>query len=557
MQGQRIGPYQIERRIGAGGMGMVYLGRHSETGQLAAVKILPGVLAREPGFVARFSREIEALKNLIHPNVVMLYESGVEGETYYYAMEYVDGETLTSRLKREHRLSWRETVEIAVQICGALKAAHNAGVIHRDLKPSNLLLTKDGTVKLTDFGVAQVFASGKLTATGGVIGTAEYMAPEQAEGKRATKKSDIYALGAVMYVMLTGRPPFTGKSTNEIMHKQRTSRFDSPGMIVPEIPYWLDEVVCKCLEKKPDSRYPDAYVLSLRLQEIPKKVELASSQNTAAFDADAPPDAETIAADASPHSREVGGTLMRDLMRAQLEQAAAHGRWRRLLDSVWVLVGLFLLLIVGGVWWFQRGKQTPEEMFQAGVELMHKPEGESWELARDEYFEPLLNIDRETWEPQVQSYLDRISRYESRKAARGMSVHQFGKQPYSEIERFLRRAKREREVGDLSRAVQTLRSLKTLLPETDDYKNDRAEIDLLLDEINRERGSHERRILTDAVARAETLTASGQIDDARYIWQSIIDLYDADPHATDAVTQARQWLEEHPPATPPDAESSP
>ncbi len=546
MQAQRIGPYEIERQIGAGGMGTVYLGRHVDTGLVAAVKVLPTMLAREPGFVARFSREIDALKKLSHPNVVELYDSGVDGETYYYSMEYVEGDTLTERLKRDKRIPWRETIDIGVQICAALKAAHNAGVIHRDLKPSNLLLAKDGVVKLTDFGVAQLFASGKLTATGGVIGTAEYMSPEQAEGKRATKHSDVYSLGAVLYVMLTGRPPFTGKTTNEVMHKQRTHRFDSPGMVVPEIPYWLDEVVCKCLEKKPESRYPDAYVLSLRLKEIPKKVALASSNATATFEASAPPDAETLAADAAPGQGEVGGTLMRDLMRAQLEQSQAAGGVRRVFDSVWVLVGLLVLLVAGGVWWFEVRQLTPEEMFAAGEDLMRKKPGMAWEEARDDYFLPLLEIDPETWKPQVDGYLERIALHESFRGVRKPSLHPFGTQPHSEIDRFLRRAAREREVGQLARAAQTLRSLKVLLPETNAYKEARDSINEMLDEINHERTANERKILTDAVERAHKLMESGRDDDARYIWQSIVDLYDADPHATEAVAEGRKWLEEHP-----------
>ncbi|MBX3440605.1 MAG: serine/threonine protein kinase, partial [Planctomycetaceae bacterium] len=534
------------------------LGMHVGTGKMAAVKVLPAMLAREPGFVARFSREIDALKKLSHPNVVELYESGVDGETYYYAMEYVEGDTLTSRLKRDKRIPWRETIEIGVQVCAALKAAHNAGVIHRDLKPSNLLLGQDGKVKLTDFGVAQLFASGKLTATGGVIGTAEYMSPEQAEGKRATRHSDVYSLGAVLYVMLTGRPPFTGKTTNEVMQKQRTHRFDSPGMVVPEIPYWLDEVVCKCLEKKPENRYPDAYVLSLRLQEIPKKVDLAASSGTATFDASAPPDAETQAADADPGAGDVGGTLMRDLMRAQLEQAQTTGGVRRILDSVWVLIGLLLLVIAGGVWWFQRGRLSQEEKFAAGERLMQMKAGPAWDEAESKYFRDLLEEDPETWQVRVEPYLRKISQYKSAQGVSRPSLHPFGNQPYSEVDRFLRRAAREREVGELSRAVQTLQSLKTLLPEEkpegkDEYKELRQYIDETLDDINRQRRSSEREVLNSAVARAREMTDSGRHEDARYIWQSIVDLYDADPHAADQVALARQHLEA--PASPTDPQT--
>ncbi|MEZ6044408.1 MAG: serine/threonine-protein kinase [Planctomycetaceae bacterium] len=194
MELEKIGPYLIESKLGSGGMGTVYKGRHEDTDQLAAVKVLSPSLSREEGFVARFSREVESLRKLSNPHVVEFYESDVDGEYYYFAMEYVEGETLTQRLRREKRIPWRDVIEISTQICLALKSAHDAGVIHRDLKPSNLMLTPDGNVKLTDFGVAQVFASAKLTVTGGIIGTAEYMSPEQAQGKRVTKKSDLYSL---------------------------------------------------------------------------------------------------------------------------------------------------------------------------------------------------------------------------------------------------------------------------------------------------------------------------------------------------------------------------
>ena len=242
MTPQKIGPYHIIKKIGSGGMGTVYYGRHEETDKEAAIKVLPASLSRESGFVARFAREIEALRQLSNPNVIEPYESGVDNETYYFAMEYIDGETLMSKLRREKKIPWREAIEIALPICSALKSAHDAGIIHRDLKPSNLILGKNGEVKLMDFGVAQVFAKTRLTATGGVIGTAEYMSPEQAQGKRATKKSDLYSLGAVLYVMITGRPPFTGKTTLDVIQKQKYGLFDRPSNLVDGIPRWLEDV---------------------------------------------------------------------------------------------------------------------------------------------------------------------------------------------------------------------------------------------------------------------------------------------------------------------------
>jgi hypothetical protein len=358
----RVGPYLIERKIGAGGMGTVYIGTHEQSGQLAAIKVLPASLARENGFVLRFNREIEALQSLNHPNIVKFFESGTDGEdTYYYSMEYVDGETLTGRLRRDRRIPWEETIELAVQICAGLKHAHDVGVVHRDLKPSNLLVSKSGQVKITDFGVAQVFAADQLTITGAVIGTAEFMSPEQVEGRRADRRSDLYSLGAVIYTMLVGQPPFAQGTIPEIMQKQRFGRFDPPRSYVPEIPSWLDEIVCQLLEKNPEKRLPDAYVVSRRLQSVAQKVELKNSEGPS----EAPgPDSETrLDAPVAP-DRRLGATLVRDLVRAQSLREEPTSVVDRLFNNIWVLVTL-LVLVLGGLYWFwpavddSNGASTP------------------------------------------------------------------------------------------------------------------------------------------------------------------------------------------------------
>ncbi len=401
---EKVGPYIIERKIGSGGMGTVYLGRHAETGKVVAVKILPASLAREDGFVLRFTREIEAMRKLKNPHVVEVYESGVDDETYYYAMEYVDGITLSKWIRENGRMHWKDVINYSVQICSALKAAHDAGIVHRDLKPSNLLITKDNQIKLLDFGVAQVFASTKLTKTGGIIGTAEYMSSEQAQGRRTTKKSDIYSLGAVMYALLTGRPPYSGKTSMEVIQKHKFGQFDAPRLFVPEIPHWLDEVVCKCLEKDPDKRFPDAYVLSRRLKEILKKVELSRQEKTAASGT-LDGTAETIVAGDDPNA--VGGTLMRDLVRAEIECAQSKPLVSQLLDNTFVLIAMLILLILGGVWWFNSADITPEQKYEKGVTLYQKGKL-YWPQARDEYLLPLLREDPETWASKVDDMLMEI-----------------------------------------------------------------------------------------------------------------------------------------------------
>src|SRR5262245_40402252 len=205
MIGENLGKWRIFKELGRGGMGRVYLAQEEGTGRQAAVKVLAGELAQDVGFLQRFQREIETLSQLTHPNIVRFYESGCENGHYFYAMEYVDGQSLDETLAAHKRLPWREVLHIALQLCPALRHVHDHGVVHRDLKPSNIIRTAAGQVKLMDFGIAKIFASTHLTATGGVVGTAEFISPEQASGKPVTKRSDLYSLGVVMYTLLVGR----------------------------------------------------------------------------------------------------------------------------------------------------------------------------------------------------------------------------------------------------------------------------------------------------------------------------------------------------------------
>ncbi|MBL8849975.1 MAG: serine/threonine protein kinase [Planctomycetaceae bacterium] len=554
-QPEQIGPYKIERRLGAGGMGTVYLGRHVETGREAAVKVLPASMARETGFVARFTREIDAMRQLKSPQIVEVYENGVDNGTYFYAMEYVPGETVTDRLRREKRIPWREVVDIGVQICKALKSAHNSGIIHRDLKPSNLLLRNDGVVKLTDFGVAQVFAGDRLTVTGGMIGTAEYMSPEQAAGQRATKRSDIYSLGAVLYVMLTGRPPFVGETAMAIAQKHRFNQFDSPRRLVPEVPHWLDEVVCQCLEKKPEDRVPDAYVLSLRLAEVPKKVDYSKGSETFEF---ADPtsgegeDTQSSTVDRPAMPAEIGGTLMRDLMRAHVDTAAARGRMHNLLDNTWVLIGLLALVIVGGIVW-HRGKQvTPDELFARGVALMDRPRGAAWDSARDEVFAPLVKQDSDAWGPKAQPYLDRIAAYEAERELRGSDYRRASKER-TEIEQLLLKGLDERDAGRLAAAEQTFAALATLLDGIPDQERWFRITRQLLADLRMQRAAADEAgesyaLLKSSLERAAELQNDGDLAGAQAIWRSAVDLYHDDPGAAPMLAPALLGLQLDAPA---------
>ena len=268
MQFEQLGPYRLSRRLGRGGMGTVYEGLDVEAGQPAAVKVLNPHLAVEEGFRERFEIEIESLKKLKHPNIVRLYGFGQQDGHLYYAMELVHGTNLEDELQAGRRFNWRETVHLGIKLARALKHAHDHGVIHRDLKPANLLLTPDGDLKLADFGIARLFGNTRLTSAGGLIGTAEYMAPEQADGRGVTPLSDLYSLGGVMFAMLAGRPPFGGGSLPEVLQLQRFADPPRVSQFARDVPHELEEIITRLLAKEPSARGANAGVIARQLSAL-------------------------------------------------------------------------------------------------------------------------------------------------------------------------------------------------------------------------------------------------------------------------------------------------
>jgi len=265
MEFDQLGPYRIVRRLGRGGMGVVYEGVHLETGEPAAVKLLSATLARVEDFRDRFAAEIETLRKLNHPNIVRLFGFGEQDGRLFYAMELIDGSSLEKLLVKRRPFDWREVAGIGIQMCRALRHAHDRGVIHRDIKPGNLLLDRQGQVKLSDFGIARLFGNAQITNPGSVMGTAEYMSPEQAEGSPAGPRSDLYSLGAVMYALLARRPVFQGRSLVEILQKQRYEAPEPIRQLAPDVPVALEQIIGQLLEKSPESRIRTPTVLSKQL----------------------------------------------------------------------------------------------------------------------------------------------------------------------------------------------------------------------------------------------------------------------------------------------------
>ena len=256
VKGQKIdGRYQIIRTIGEGGMANVYLAYDTILEREVAVKVLRGDLANDEKFVKRFQREAKAASSLNHPNIVEMYDVGEDDGNYFIVMEYVNGKTLKSLIKKRGALSLSETIDIMLQLTSGIACAHDSYIIHRDLKPQNVMILEDGRVKITDFGIAVALNSAELTQTNSVMGSVHYLPPEQANGSGATVKSDIYSLGILMYELLTGKLPFKGDNAVEIALKHMKDKLPSIIEQNPNVPQSVENVVIRACAKNPDNRY--------------------------------------------------------------------------------------------------------------------------------------------------------------------------------------------------------------------------------------------------------------------------------------------------------------
>jgi serine/threonine-protein kinase len=355
--GKRFGTWVVDKELGRGGMGRVFLvheelpgnGDSANSPRLAAVKVLSAELAQEVGFLERFQREIDVLEQLSHPHIVRFYESGFQEGHYYYVMEYLPGKNFDELLHEHGRLEWKEVLDIALQICPALKHAHDHGIIHRDIKPQNLLRAEDGTVKLTDFGIAKVFAGKQLTITGGLVGTAEFLSPEQAGGKPVTNRSDLYSFGVVLYTLLTGRTPFHGRSTLDLMHKHRFAQFDPPQRVVPDIPHDLDKIICDLLEKEPSKRPANGLVLLRQFETLRNKVHRREQRTIASNKEDGTQTADDYD-HPLPRNKPGPATLMSQWVREELASQHRRGPIAKFVNRPLVLVTLFLACLTFIVW---------------------------------------------------------------------------------------------------------------------------------------------------------------------------------------------------------------
>jgi len=340
--GTKLGPYEIVSPLGAGGMGEVYRARDTRLDRDVAVKVLPTSLSSDLSLRQRLEREAKAVSKLSHPHICTLHDIGHQDGVDFLVMELLDGETLEHRLTKGP-LSPQQTLRIAAQIADALAKAHKMGITHRDLKPSNIMLTKSGA-KLMDFGLAK--ASGpapleaaltemtaeqaKLTVEGTIVGTFQYMAPEQLEGKEADARTDIFALGELIYEMATGKPAFSGKSRASLIAAILSSEPEPMAALQPMTPPALERVIKKCLAKDPDERWQSASDLAAELRWISESGSQAGAPTSA---------------------------------------LAERKIWNR---AGWLFGALLLvLMIAGGVAWWLGAQQSPRAMYFNILSLIH------------------------------------------------------------------------------------------------------------------------------------------------------------------------------------------
>jgi eukaryotic-like serine/threonine-protein kinase len=251
--------YRVERELGRGGMAKVFLGTDTVLGRTVAIKMLAPQFADDDGFVMRFRREAQAAASFSHPHIVSVFDTGSDDGVHYIVMEYVEGKTLAEYLAGGGRIMPDRAIDIAMAVCDALEAAHAQGVIHRDIKPGNIMLNGRGEVKVTDFGIARVTTTAETVAqTAAILGTASYLSPEQAQGLPVDGRSDIYSLGAVLFEMVTGRPPFLGDSPVAVASKQVLEQPVPPSRLNPDVTADLDAVILRALAKNPANRYQSA-----------------------------------------------------------------------------------------------------------------------------------------------------------------------------------------------------------------------------------------------------------------------------------------------------------
>lgn len=530
MSKRMIGPFELGEKLGTGGMGVVYRAVYTKTGMPCAIKVLTPDANDSPQIQLRFEREIAILKKLQHPHIVRYYGGGKIGSQRFYAMEIVQGGALEGVLRKKGKLPWEEVLTLSRQIAEALEHAHTAGVIHRDLKPANLLITPEGTVKLTDFGIARDTTATALTAAGKTVGTYAYMAPEQIRGKPPVdRRTDLYALGCVMFEMLAGEPPFDSDNAGELLVKHLQEDPPRVTSLNPDVPIWLEELIFRLLEKEPDDRIFDALALQMALDDVRDKVSRQAS----------------LVGEAGELSTKTAGI-------AGASGGLAGGKKKKkkkrestpIYERLWFLVGAFVLVVALFAWQVQQALYPSEAtLFAKAQALMSQSDQTQWVDAKNKYLPELLRrFPDGQYAAEARALLDTAEMYFAEQQARNLGL----RAPKTEGQRLFLKAGEYVKLGDRVSALEIYESMIELLQNREE---DRVYVML----AERERKSiiaaggdrlDRLAIIEEALTRADKLADAGNIFEARTTWNSIVTLYADNQEFAPFVDRARERLEE-------------
>ncbi|WP_300454905.1 serine/threonine-protein kinase [Accumulibacter sp.] len=366
MGNQMIGDFELVAKIGEGGMGEVFKGRDSMLERDVAIKSLRPELAARADILERFRTEAVALARLNHPNIAGVYRFFRHADQYYMVMEFVAGETLDQMVTRRGALPWQEALRYAAGALCGLEHAHHAGVVHRDIKPANMMVAADGTLKLMDFGIARILEKMRLTRSGHLIGTLEYMSPEQVQGREVDARSDLYSLAVVLFELLTARVPFSKGTDFELMKAQIEEPPPPLHRFAAGLPTKLEEVLARALAKDPSQRYPDAAAFRNALEALLSNEGLSSVPQAA-------PATRLIVTPAATPPATTGTAAQEGVAASGVGRAVGEARQQVFWRSYPGIVALvFALLVVGALaWWSGRAKTAAP---QTSGELAHKPE---------------------------------------------------------------------------------------------------------------------------------------------------------------------------------------
>jgi serine/threonine-protein kinase len=456
---KKFGPFEIEKELGSGAMGAVYLALYTKTNRQVAIKIIAPGLGSNETALARFEREGAILKQLKHPNIVRLLATGRHHGTPFYAMEYIEGESLDKVMARRGRITWEEVVTIGQQLCSALQHAHEQGIIHRDLKPSNLMMLADGTIKLTDFGIAKDIDVTQLTAANCTVGTAAYMSPEQCKGERnLTHKSDLYSMGVLFFELLTGRKPFVAETPMDMFLLHVNGKVERPSRLVLDIPVWLDTLVCQLLEKKPEHRPLDAATVAQSLNRIQEKV---TAQQSAGIDA-----AKARAVDRPRELRLEEED--REAARTLLGRKARKRKRTPFYSRLWFRGAIYLSLLVGVsvlVYFLFIKRPSPEVLFTKAQRLMDPADTSGWEEARNGPIKDFLRYyPNHAKAEQMQAWADQYDTWDRERLVLKWVRNNVPTDPGSDAT--AREALRSENSGDFAKAREGWQKLLPLKKET-------------------------------------------------------------------------------------------